>query len=193
MMLVVSLDDFLEAIKRHDPTGQRTVYRHVTNIPSAAGSSSLFGGGPSNQGHILHVTYGVPREGFVIAAEGLVGSMQEVSDFEYTLKQHGITVVEGVWMDQPPQGARQPAAERVAPTGQYWVAAVAYQSAEDEPGLWMDAFDREPNEEEVLRAMYDEFVRSGDLVDASYEDFVTEATPTVQIASARDIQEWMRQ
>jgi len=130
-----------------------------------------------------------------IVAESLVEGQQEIGDIEYKLKQDSINVVTGMWiegsMTAASQAAHAPAAV-AASGGQFWVAAVAYNSADDEPGVWMDAFPAQPEEDEVLHAMFNEFVSSGDLADATYEDFVSEAAPTVQIVAARDVQQWLQ-
>jgi hypothetical protein len=189
------MDDFVEAIKRHDQhTMTRTVYRQTTNLPGAGGQGAL-GGASGPSGQLLQLTYANPETNLLIVVQTLIGSPQEVGDIEHTLKQEGITVFTGSWLEQgmsaATQGAQGPTVS-AGPDGQFWVAAVAYNSADDEPGVWMEAFPTQPEEDEVLHAMFDEFVTSGDLADASYEDFVSDAAPTVQIVAARDIQQWLR-
>jgi hypothetical protein len=69
----------------------------------------------------------------------------------------------------------------------FYVAAVSYQSREQMPGLWMDAYPTAPTPQIVLRAMYDEFAANGEIDSISYEDFLKKATPNVVILSPSEI------
>lgn len=64
-----------------------------------------------------------------------------------------------------------------------YVAAVAYQSSERKPGLWMDAFAEAPSTGDVLSALYEEFRENGDIGDLSLEAFLKIARPNVVIMS----------
>jgi hypothetical protein len=182
VVLSVSVDDFAEAIKRHDTSSMRPVaYRHATRLHGA--------------GQILHLTYANPSQNLLVIAEMLIGGPDDLEAIEGDLRSKGVTLETGAWLPTVPTQAAQarPPAEGGEAPPEFWIGCVAYQSDEDEPGLWVDAFTEEPSEEDVLRAMFDEFVSSGDLGDATFEDFTREATPTVQIADARDVRNWLRQ
>ena len=69
----------------------------------------------------------------------------------------------------------------------YYVAAVSYQSREQMPGLWMDAYPTAPTPQIVLRAMYEEFAANGEIDSITYEDFLKKATPNVVILSPSEI------
>lgn len=177
MYLVVHVDDFGEAIRRHDPnSSSRVAYYNRTRLPGA--------------GEVVHLTYGVPGSDVIVFAETLIGDEDDFSDITHGLKQNGIETKHGHWTDRLGQaGAEQPSGG----PARFWVGVVAYRSSDEEPGVWMDAFLGEPSDDAVLRAMFDEFVKSGDLAGASYDDFVSDAAPTVQIVASTELAGWLRQ
>lgn len=67
------------------------------------------------------------------------------------------------------------------PSSSFWVAGVAYRSHDGKPGLWMDAWLREPSVGEVLNRMYEDFQQTGDLGEASLDDFLRVAEPSVVV------------
>lgn len=72
--------------------------------------------------------------------------------------------------------------------GSAHVAAVAYDSEEAKPGLWMDAFAEKPTLADVMRSMYDEFMANGEVPeDTSLEEFIRLANPNVVILSPEQI------
>lgn len=72
-------------------------------------------------------------------------------------------------------------------TAELTVGAVAYNSRDTKPGLWVDAFTEPQNQTQVLRAMYDELTANGELGDVSFEEFIRLANPNVVILSPSDL------
>lgn len=68
-----------------------------------------------------------------------------------------------------------------------FVAAVAYRSREEMPGLWIDAFPSEPTMHDVLTAMLEEFQESGDVGEVDLDDFTNAVDPNVLILSPTDL------
>lgn len=96
------------------------------------------------------------------------------------LRDSGMEVHEGAWSLQAPQGG--------AASDTPYVAAVAYTSDDTKPGVWVEAFAELPTMAEVLRAMYDEFVATGEAPEGtSVEDFVRLANPNVVILSPEQL------
>lgn len=62
-----------------------------------------------------------------------------------------------------------------------YVAAIAYKSPEDTPGLWVDAFPFMPTPAQALRAMYDEFIGNGEMRETPFDEFVRVAQANVVI------------
>lgn len=69
----------------------------------------------------------------------------------------------------------------VEPAADAYIAAVAYQSSEIKPGVWMDAYPAEPTVQEILKTLFDEFLANGEVADISFEDFLRLATPNVVV------------
>jgi hypothetical protein len=74
-----------------------------------------------------------------------------------------------------------------------FLAAVAYQSGEGRPGVWVDAYPALPTQVQVLRVMYDEFRETGELSEVTFEEFVRLANPTVVILSPSDLRSFLGQ
>lgn len=110
----------------------------------------------------------------------IVSSVSElpVGAIRGKLEAGGLKVREGEW-------SRDAAEEDCT---DLFVAAVAYRSRETTPGLWVDAYKRLPNTMDVLRAMYEEFVRTGEATPASFEQFMESAQPNVQILEPHELQ-----
>ncbi|HRJ27726.1 MAG TPA: hypothetical protein PLO61_09500 [Fimbriimonadaceae bacterium] len=117
-----------------------------------------------------------PERDLMIAAQAPL-SLAETSRL---LESQGMKVTHGTWLlesfeldDTPPALG--------------FVAAIAYRTQENKPGVWMDAFPQEPNPAEVLRALYDEFRETGELPEVSYEEFLRLAHPNVAVISPDEI------
>jgi hypothetical protein len=96
------------------------------------------------------------------------------------LGQAGIEVREGSWGD----GSDIPQA--------LWVAAVAYKSDEDTPGLWVDTYESKPTTGQVLAELYEEFRETGEVGDVSLEEFIRLADPNVVVLSPEEQAEFSR-
>lgn len=67
------------------------------------------------------------------------------------------------------------------------VAGVAYRSDSRNPGLWMEAFDNEPTQLDVLRQFYREFQEAGFGENLDLDSFMRAVDPTVVILSPESI------
>ncbi|MEZ5162910.1 MAG: hypothetical protein R2688_03985 [Fimbriimonadaceae bacterium] len=76
----------------------------------------------------------------------------------------------------------------IAEDGETWIGAVAYQSDEDRPGLWVDAFDHNPTKSEVLDALLDEFTDDGLIQNIDRTAFQDSARPNVIIVEPDELQ-----
>jgi len=175
MYLIVELDAFADAVKRHDSGSNRMAYWQRSRLPGA--------------GELVHLSYGIPGTSTIILAETIIGDEDDFSDIMHKLKSAGIESARGTWTDSIGP-AIAPGSD--APTGRFWVGAVAYKSDEDAPGIWMDAFTGEPSDDAVLRSMFDEFLKSGDLAGVNYDDFIHDSAPTVQVVASSEVQGWLR-
>lgn len=103
-----------------------------------------------------------------------------VDEATHVLAADGLEVLPGQWtseVDDAFSGAHEA-----------YVAAVAYQSTEDMPGLWVDAFPEVPTTVHVLRTMYEELSQTGEMSDVSFEEFLRLANANVVILSPREIE-----
>ncbi|MCX7800187.1 MAG: hypothetical protein N2109_07590 [Fimbriimonadales bacterium] len=103
------------------------------------------------------------------------------TDARRALEAEGLEVREGEWCHD---GAPIEAFEE---RSDLHVGAVAYRSGEAMPGLWVDAFLGPRTPAEVLRAMYEEFQETGELRDATFDEFVRAAEPNVVILGPEEL------
>lgn len=127
-------------------------------------------------------TAAAPEKHTVVAASSSK-PMNEVEDY---LKQAGFELARGEWRDG------DALLLGIESDSDAYVAAVAYKSREEMPGLWMDAFPHEPTTGEVLKALYDDFAATGDLEDVPFEEFVRVAHPNVVVLSPDDVAKFLR-
>lgn len=128
------------------------------------------------------VTAAAPDKHTVVAAT----SSKPLADVESILKSAGFEVVRGEWRDGNSFEAG------IDCNSDAFVAAVAYRSREEMPGLWMDAFPHEPTTGEVLKALYDDFAATGDLDEVPFEEFIRVAHPNVVVLSPDDVAKFLR-
>jgi hypothetical protein len=119
---------------------------------------SVVSGGDTAEGFTL---YALCRQGTEVARAHLLEAGIEV--------RTGSWVTPGDLVDVDDEPAR------------YWVATVGYRGRDPKPGVWMDAFPAEPTPAEVLRAIYQEFRETGELVETSFEEFLRLAHPNVVV------------
>lgn len=106
------------------------------------------------------------------------GSDLDVAEVRKMLEAAGMNVREGEWSRETEGDTSQ----------SLFVAAVAYRGKEGAPGLWVEAYSRQPLVMDVLRRMFNEFVETGDAAKASFEQFMKLAQPNVLILSPEDLQ-----
>lgn len=93
----------------------------------------------------------------------------------------GHTCQKGVWSTESEHQSLE----------ELYIAAVAYKSDETKPGIWLDAYDHQPNPSEVLANLLAEFNAEGTLNDADNETFTKIAHPNVVILSPDNIQNFL--
>jgi len=103
-----------------------------------------------------------------------------VADVKKRLNDDRWETIDGQWSTEAVELQEQTTAELT-------VGAVAYQSRDSKPGLWVDAFTEPQNQTQVLRAMYDELTANGELGNVSFEEFIRLANPNVVILSPSDL------
>ena len=114
-------------------------------------------------------------------------SSEDVEATTQKLKESDMAVYSGTWLT--PEELMAPAtAQR-----DVFIAAVAYRSGADKPGLWVDAYTNLPSQIAVLRAMYDEFRETGEVDDVTFEEFVQIAGANVVVLTPTDIDGFIRQ
>jgi hypothetical protein len=103
------------------------------------------------------------------------------------LKQAGLQASEGEWS----LGGEGLEISQV--NCELHVGAVAYNSKDTKPGLWVDAFVEPRNQTQVLRAMFDELRETGELGEISFEEFIRLANPTVVLLTPTDLSRFVAQ
>lgn len=127
------------------------------------------------------VTAGHPTKGVVVAS----AVRTSPDSLRAKLTEEGFEVFEGEWTN-----FGESAADRIGER-QVYVAAVAYDSREKMPGLWVDAYPAVPVTATVLRNFYDELSENGEIGDVNFEEFVRLANPNVVIIGPNEIQEFL--
>ncbi len=122
------------------------------------------------------VTIGDPASHVVIQAE---------SDMPYTqvaaaLTEQGLLVAHGRWLPDPLAGELQI-------QEQTWVAAVAYKSVEEKPGLWVHGYRGEPSVGDVLRDFYEEMSAESGLNQMPLDEFLSAVEPNVVVLSPDEL------
>ena len=103
------------------------------------------------------------------------------------LKKEGLAVFSGTWLTPE---------EVITPdmvSSETFIAAVAYRSAGEKAGLWVEAYPVLPTQVTVLKTMYEEFRQTGETEDVTFEEFVQVANPNVVIVSPSEIESFLRQ
>ncbi len=97
------------------------------------------------------------------------------------LHSAGMHVYEGIWsVDDDQEILQLP-----------YVAAVAYKTAVDKPGVWIDAFPHAPTEVQVLEAMYEDLKSTGELQSVTVEEFLKQTVANVGIVSPEELREYI--
>jgi len=119
----------------------------------------------------------------------IVGSSRRggLGEIRSTLESAGFTVYEGEWGEAGEWPSDRMVEEPV------YIAAIAYQSREKTPGLWVDAFPDLPTTAVALRTFYDELTSNGEVAEVSFEEFVRVANPNVVILGPNELQNFLRE
>lgn len=125
------------------------------------------------------VTAGNPATGMIVSA---LADMDEEAA-RAVLAERGLKVHDGTWAmeaDDPVIGSEQ-----------VYFAAVAYRSREVVPGLWLDAFPYEPSRADVLREMFEEFIRNGEMKEVTFDEFVRSSFANVVVLSPDEVKGYL--
>jgi hypothetical protein len=124
----------------------------------------------SRNGSRSVVTSGDTMRSLVVRAETELSPDEVRSE----LTSQGLIVHEGEWSTE------------AVPTELlqgFWFAAVAYQSSEERPGLWVDATFEEPSQGAVLTKLVEEVREEAGAPHLTVEEFIRMADPNVVIVS----------
>lgn len=127
-----------------------------------------------------HVTSANPTTGIVVSASTKL-SLEETRK---TLADQGMQVSHGAW-----ESTVSRASDSLGELP--FIAAIAYKSSEEMPGIWVDAFEDQPSPATALKAIYDEFRETGEVGDISFEEFVRLANPNIAILHPADIERFL--
>lgn len=97
------------------------------------------------------------------------------TDCRVALHALGLDALDGEW--EPEIGVG----------GELYVGAVAYVSRETSPGLWIDASFEPVNSSRVLKKMFEEMVRTGEVGDITFETFESAARPNVIVVTPAEL------
>lgn len=119
----------------------------------------------------------------------IIGSSRRGSleDIRVALEKAGFTVYEGEWGESGEWPSDRMVEEPV------YVAAIAYQSREKTPGLWVDAFPDLPTTAIALRTFFDELSSNGEIGEVTFEEFIRAANPNVVILGPNELQNFLRE
>ncbi len=127
-----------------------------------------------------HVTSANPATGIVVSAS----TKLSLDETRKALADQGMQVSNGAWEST---GSRASDSLGELP----FIAAIAYKSSEEMPGIWVDAFEDQPSPATALKAIYDEFRETGEVGDISFEEFVRLANPNIAILHPADIERFL--
>jgi hypothetical protein len=127
-------------------------------------------------------TVGSEKSGTMVQAE----VPESAETLRARLEGEGLEVARGRWVVDEESAEL----DRHRPL---FVAAVAYRSSEGRPGLWVDAYHREPSAGEVIDAFFDEMRSQGQVGNVTQEEFERIAGPTVVVVAPDALQEYANQ
>ncbi len=136
-------------------------------------------------GPIVRVTSANPLHRVLVCTDLSGGTNEAVT----RLSEEGFEVHHGSWSEAGLGGLETPDETAVA---RPFVAAVAFQSDEDRPGVWVDAYPYPPTEAQVLNAMHDEMTTNGEISEVAFETFVRLSKPSVAVLSPEEIDHYAR-
>ena len=134
--------------------------------------------GPSARVYLTHqdgntvATASDPRLGFILRSV----TRQPYTGVIADLDRHDLKTGNGQWAKS--EGSTE---------ADVAIAAVAYVSNEETPGLWVEAFPFEPDVSDVISRMMEEFQREGALREVTAEQFTDMAKPNIVILDQREV------
>lgn len=127
-----------------------------------------------------HVSAADPATGMVVSAS----SGLSLGEAKSQLASQGLDVRHGAWS---PGSSGQGDSLGDLP----YVAAIAYRSGDEMPGVWVDAFADPPTSAVAIKSLYDEFTRTGEIGEMSLEEFVRLANPNVAIVTPGELERYL--
>jgi exo-beta-1,3-glucanase (GH17 family) len=121
------------------------------------------------------VTASEPTSQMVIVAS----TKQSFEQVRMELEKRELKVSRGIWtLDDDHELLELP-----------YIAAISYRANKQKTGVWVGAYESEPNEVQVFQEMYEEFKQSGEMAEISFDSFVESAQLTSVILSPNAIEE----
>lgn len=136
----------------------------------------------SKVGNRCTVTVGDPNGRFVIQAD----TPMDEDQVRASLTEQGMLIGHGRWVPDPLAGELQVRES-------LFVAAVAYKSAEEKPGLWIHAYRGEPTVGDVVKAFYHEMSEEAGLTAVPLETFLAATEPHVLVLNPEQLEAFANQ
>lgn len=121
-------------------------------------------------------TVGDSNQHLVIQSETRLG----MDAAKKSLTEQGLLFSSGRWLPDPLAG-------EIQIQEQLWVAAVAYKSYEEKPGLWVNAYRGSPSVGDVLRDFHQEMSQEAAMDHVSVDEMVQMISPNVVIFGPNDL------
>jgi len=163
MVLHVAFEDFADTVKR------------VVGDSSEAYAASENG--------VTILTASAAGEGTVVASV----TKSSVEEAKVELQKAGLRVFEGRWTDD-----LMLEKESVVLTDVF-VSGVSYKTEAGAPGIWVDAYPVQPSKVQVLKAMYEEMLQTGEMANVPFEEFVRLSDANVVIVSPQELRTFVSQ
>ncbi len=128
------------------------------------------------KGSGVFVSAGDPVKNLIICS----WARRSEGDVWRALSEAGLKLGKGSWLTEASE------LDMGAPSD-ISVAAVAYRSIDQKPGIWVDVYPTLPTPAEVLLKMFEEFKDTGDLGDVPFEEFMALANPNVVVMTADEV------
>lgn len=117
-----------------------------------------------------------PAARFILQSE-ILGSLENAKQLA---SDQGLLVSEGRWTPDPMSG-------EISVQEQIWVAAVAYKSVDEKPGLWVNGYRGNPSAGDVLKDFFEEMANEADLSSVSLDEFSEAVLPNVIVLGPNEL------
>jgi hypothetical protein len=124
------------------------------------------------------------KPGLPVIAAVAETSLEKAKDI---LQKQGLTVFSGRWNTDLSLEHEGDALSDV------FVAGVAYRTESGPPGIWIDAYASQPTQVQVLKAMYDEMINTGEMTEVSFEEFVRVSEANVVLVPPSELRNFVSQ